>query len=76
MAITPTNVKRLPDVNLPHVRFGSDRRVAEVERILQTTRVRTISIGDPKGYSEQDILHYHQTVVNTIAIRTLAVLVG
>jgi anaphase-promoting complex subunit 1 len=76
MAIAPTNVKRLPDVNLPHVRFGSDRRVAEVERILQTTRVRTISIGDPKGYSEQDILHYHQTVVNTIAIRTLAVLVG
>jgi len=76
MNIAPANVKRLPDVNLPHVRFGSDRRVAEVERILQTTRVRTISIEDPKGYSEQDILHYHQSVVNTIAIRTLAVLVG
>jgi anaphase-promoting complex subunit 1 len=76
MNISATTTKGLPNVNLPHVRFGSDRRVAEVERILQTTRVRTIQIEDPKGISEQDIVHYHQSVVNTIANRTLAITVG
>lgn len=34
---------------LPHVRFGHDKRIQEVERIMQTSRVRTISIEDPKG---------------------------
>ncbi|WVF72786.1 hypothetical protein IAT40_007604 [Kwoniella sp. CBS 6097] len=63
-------------IALPHVRFGSDRRVKEVERIMQTTRVRTIAIQDPKGASEADIARYHQTVVNTIANRTLSIPVG
>jgi len=76
MTFDPPGSKRLPEIVLPHVRFGSDRRIAEVERIMQTVRVRTISIEDPKGYNENDILHYHQTVVNTIAVRTLAVTVG
>lgn len=35
--------------SLPHVRFGLDRRLDEVERILQTTRTRTIALDDPKG---------------------------
>lgn len=35
--------------SLPHVRFGSDRRVAEVERIMQTSRVRTVAVDDPRG---------------------------
>lgn len=34
---------------LPHVRFGSDKRKEEVERIMQTTRTRTVPIEDPKG---------------------------
>ena len=34
---------------LPHVRFGSDRRVREVERIMQTTKVRMIAVQDPKN---------------------------
>jgi anaphase-promoting complex subunit 1 len=76
MTFAPPGSKHLPEVNLPHVRFGSDRRIAEVERIMQTVRVRTISIEDPAGYNENDILHYHQTVVNTIAVRTLAITVG
>nr|XP_019011459.1 uncharacterized protein I206_03559 [Kwoniella pini CBS 10737]OCF50240.1 hypothetical protein I206_03559 [Kwoniella pini CBS 10737] len=65
-----------PPSDLPHVRFGSDRRVQEVERIMQTTRIRTISIQDPKGASEADIARYHQSVVNTIAHRTLSIPVG
>ncbi|WVQ99984.1 hypothetical protein IAU59_007127 [Kwoniella sp. CBS 9459] len=63
-------------IALPHVRFGSDRRVQEVERIMQTTKVRTIAIQDPKGASEADIARYHQTVVNTIANRTLSIPTG
>ncbi|WWC90724.1 uncharacterized protein L201_005661 [Kwoniella dendrophila CBS 6074] len=69
-------MKKLPQSALPHVRFGSDRRVQEVERIMQTTRIRTIAIQDPKGASEADITRYHQTVVNTIANRTLSIPVG
>ena len=75
---------------LPHVRFGSDRRIAEVERILQTTKVRTISVQEPKNarwvddaltrtlmlVSDQEIVQYHQNVVNTIANRTLSVSIG
>ncbi|WWD19052.1 hypothetical protein CI109_103510 [Kwoniella shandongensis] len=61
---------------LPHVRFGSDRRLQEVERIMQTTRIRTITIQEPKGATEQDIVRYQQTVVNTIANRTLSIPVG
>jgi anaphase-promoting complex subunit 1 len=29
---------------LPHVRFGSDRRLAEVERIMQSIKGRTILV--------------------------------
>ncbi|WVQ68082.1 uncharacterized protein L199_006288 [Kwoniella botswanensis] len=61
---------------LPHARFGSDRRVQEVERIMQTTRVRTIAVQDPKGASESDVVRYQQTVVNTLANRTLSIPVG
>lgn len=34
---------------LPHVRFASDKRMEEVERIMQTTRPRTVPVEDPKG---------------------------
>lgn len=72
----------LPDVKTqvatarPHVRFGSDKRVAEIERIMQTTRVRTMSIEDPPGASEQDVLVYQQNLVNIIAHRTLSITVA
>ncbi|WWC63280.1 uncharacterized protein I303_105880 [Kwoniella dejecticola CBS 10117] len=65
-----------PQTALPHVRFGSDRRVQEVERIMQTTRIRTISVQDPKGASEADVARYHQSIVNTLANRTLSIPVG
>ncbi|WVQ81869.1 hypothetical protein IAT38_003996 [Cryptococcus sp. DSM 104549] len=61
---------------MPHVRFGTDRRLQEVERILQTTTVRTISMTEPKGASDADIARYQQSFVNTIANRTLAITVG
>jgi anaphase-promoting complex subunit 1 len=41
-------VKQMAQPMLPHVRFGSDKRLAEVERIMQTTRARTISVHDLK----------------------------
>lgn len=34
---------------LPHVRFGLDRRLDEVERIMQTTRPRAVALDDPEG---------------------------
>lgn len=34
---------------VPHVRFGADRRVQEVERIMQTTKARTIAVQEPKN---------------------------
>jgi anaphase-promoting complex subunit 1 len=34
---------------MPQVRFGSDKRLEEVERIMQTTRVRTIETKAPAG---------------------------
>jgi anaphase-promoting complex subunit 1 len=70
------NAEKPADFSRPNVRFGSDRRVPEVERILQTTRVRTMSIEPPKGLSEQDLTQYHQSVVNTIANRTLSITVA
>ncbi|OCF37915.1 hypothetical protein I316_00139 [Kwoniella heveanensis BCC8398] len=73
---TQDSINHRHQVALPHVRFGSDRRVQEVERIMQTTRVRVIAIQDPKGASDADIARYHQTVVNTIANRTLSIPVG
>ena len=36
---------------MPHVRFGSDKRLEEVDRIMQTTRVRTIETRAPSGIS-------------------------
>lgn len=41
--------KAMSYTSLPHVRFGLDRRLDEVERIMQTTRLRTIALDDPKG---------------------------
>lgn len=41
--------KAVSYTSLPHVRFGLDRRLDEVERIMQTTRLRTIALDDPKG---------------------------
>lgn len=41
--------KAVSYTSLPHVRFGLDRRLNEVERIMQTTRLRTIALDDPKG---------------------------
>ncbi|WVR07598.1 hypothetical protein IAU60_004640 [Kwoniella sp. DSM 27419] len=67
---------RAHQIALPHVRFGSDRRVQEVERIMQTSKLRNISVQDPKGASDTDIARYHQTVVNTIASRTLSIPIG
>lgn len=68
-------INRSTQLNLPHVRFGADRRLREVERIMQASRVRTISI-ESKGGSDAEIAQYQQSMVNTIAQRTLAVLVG
>ncbi|BEI82995.1 hypothetical protein CcaverHIS002_0308630 [Cutaneotrichosporon cavernicola] len=61
---------------LPHVRFGSDKRKEEVERIMQTTQTRTVPIEDPKGLNEQDIQTNYQNYVNMLAQRTFAVTVG
>ena len=61
---------------LPYVRFGSDRRLQEVERLLQTTRLRTIAVQEPKNASDQELVRYQQEVVNTISNRTLAIPVG
>nr|XP_019044670.1 hypothetical protein I302_06583 [Kwoniella bestiolae CBS 10118]OCF23600.1 hypothetical protein I302_06583 [Kwoniella bestiolae CBS 10118] len=76
VASSDDDQKKPPQPAMPHVRFGSDRRVQEVERIMQTTRVRTIASQDPKGASEADVARYHQTIVNTIANRTLSIPVG
>lgn len=62
-------------LGLPQVRFGADRRLREVERIMQASRMRTINI-DPKTGSDAEGAQYQQSMVNTIAQRTLAVLVG
>ncbi|WOO83833.1 Negative regulator of mitosis [Vanrija pseudolonga] len=75
-SVTGETSKHAHFAALPHVRFGVDKRVEEVERIMQTTHQRTIAVEDPKGASEQDIMQYHQSVVNTIANRTLAITVG
>ncbi|WVQ74951.1 hypothetical protein IAR50_004559 [Cryptococcus sp. DSM 104548] len=64
------------DFALPHVRFRTDRRLQEVERIMQTTKLRIVTIQEPKGASVEDVARYHQSFVNTLASRTLAVTVG
>ncbi|KIR73652.1 anaphase-promoting complex subunit 1 [Cryptococcus deuterogattii CA1014] len=61
---------------LPHVRFGTDRRLQEVERIMQTTKLRIVSLSEPKGASADDITRYQQSFVNTLANRTLSITVG
>jgi anaphase-promoting complex subunit 1 len=62
--------------SLQHTRFGQDRRVAEVERIMEIYNVRTVSVPDPEGASEQDIVLFHQSVVNVLSNRTLSATVG
>lgn len=66
----------LTALDTPHSRFGYDRRLREVERILQMTRIRSISFPEPKGASEAEIASYHQQMVNTIAQRTLSTMIG
>jgi anaphase-promoting complex subunit 1 len=45
MSATDTDGKsKVIQPSQPHVRFGQDRRLAEVERIMQTSRGRTISV--------------------------------
>ncbi|CAK9780760.1 hypothetical protein CC85DRAFT_277308 [Cutaneotrichosporon oleaginosum] len=61
---------------LPHVRFGADKRKEEVDRIMQTTRTRTVPIENPKGMSEHDMQANYQNYVNLLAQRTFAVTVG
>lgn len=72
----PDRLLAKPPSEVPHDRFGSDKRLAEAERIMQMTKVRTISVESPKGASEQDIIHYHHAVVNTLAFRTCSIPVG
>lgn len=48
-SIHGTGAKHAHYSALPHVRFGLDRRLDEVDRIMQTTRPRTVALDDPKG---------------------------
>ncbi|WVO13449.1 hypothetical protein L204_101065 [Cryptococcus depauperatus] len=61
---------------MPHVRFGTDRRLQEVERIMQTIKLRTVTLSEPKGANPEDVARYQQSFVNTLANRTLAITVG
>nr|KIR46048.1 anaphase-promoting complex subunit 1 [Cryptococcus bacillisporus CA1280] len=73
---TDAKTKKNAPLVLPHVRFGTDRRLQEVERIMQTTKLRIVSLSEPKGASADDITRYQQSFVNTLANRTLSITVG
>ena len=51
MASVQQNTVRARNLHpmLPRMRFGSDRRLQEVKRILQTEKIRTIVIEDLKN---------------------------
>jgi anaphase-promoting complex subunit 1 len=54
-------------------RFGADKRLEEVDRIMQTSRLRVVDLPVPPGV---EVNVYRQTMANTLAQRTMATTIG
>ncbi|KAI5451839.1 Anaphase-promoting complex subunit 1 [Naganishia albida] len=62
--------------SLPNLRFAHDRRLQDVERLLQYSRPRTIKIEDRSNMSDEDRQQYQQHMVDQIASRNFSSIMG
>ncbi|KAH7103790.1 hypothetical protein BKA62DRAFT_694696 [Auriculariales sp. MPI-PUGE-AT-0066] len=58
------------------IRFGQDRRLQEVARILQSSGVPTVAMPNVAEISEHDLAREHQNLVLRVCERTLAIPLG
>ncbi|KAG0353781.1 Anaphase-promoting complex subunit 1 [Podila minutissima] len=66
----------IADSEVTNLRFGADKRVAETQRMLQSSSILEISAPDDMDLSEEDVRTEHQDLLRRLAQRTLALPVG
>ncbi|KAG0035665.1 Anaphase-promoting complex subunit 1 [Podila clonocystis] len=66
----------ITDSEVTNLRFGADKRVAETQRMLQSSSILEISAPDDSDLSEEDVRTAHQDLLRRLAQRTLALPVG
>ncbi|KAF9321088.1 Anaphase-promoting complex subunit 1 [Podila horticola] len=66
----------ITDSEVTNLRFGADKRVAETQRMLQSSSILEISAPDDMDLSEEDVRAAHQDLLRRLAQRTLALPVG
>ncbi|KAF9126351.1 Anaphase-promoting complex subunit 1 [Mortierella sp. 14UC] len=73
MESTGTEIVEAEIINM---RFGADMRIAETQRMLQSSVMLKIRPKDEPGLNEDDLRISHQEVLRKLALRTLALPVG
>ncbi|KAJ9119565.1 hypothetical protein QFC22_003274 [Naganishia vaughanmartiniae] len=78
VTVTPTKDEAVPlsPLSLPNLRFAHDRRLQDVERLLQYTRPRTIKLDERPGMSDEERQQYQQSVVDMIGMRNLSQIIA
>ncbi|KAF9379080.1 Anaphase-promoting complex subunit 1 [Podila verticillata] len=71
-----TSGTEITDSEVTNLRFGADKRVAETQRMLQSSSILEISAPDDMDLSEEDVRAAHQDLLRRLAQRTLALSVG
>ncbi|KAG0040761.1 Anaphase-promoting complex subunit 1 [Podila clonocystis] len=71
-----TSGTEITDSEVTNLRFGADKRVAETQRMLQSSSILEISAPDDTDLSEEDVRTAHQDLLRRLAQRTLALPVG
>ncbi|KAF9904755.1 Anaphase-promoting complex subunit 1 [Linnemannia zychae] len=66
----------IAEAEITNMRFGADMRIAETQRMLQSSVMLKIRPKDEPGLNEDDLRISHQEVLRKLALRTLALPVG
>ncbi|KAK3835542.1 MAG: hypothetical protein J3R72DRAFT_494161 [Linnemannia gamsii] len=66
----------ITESEITSMRFGADMRIAETQRMLQSSVMLKIQSKDEPGLNEDDIRFAHQESLRKLAVRTLALPVG
>ncbi|KAG0344650.1 Anaphase-promoting complex subunit 1 [Podila humilis] len=71
-----TTGTEIADSEVADLRFGADKRVAETQRMLQSSPILQVRAPDDTDMSEEVIRSSHQDLLRKLAQRTLALPVG
>ncbi|KAF9929490.1 Anaphase-promoting complex subunit 1 [Linnemannia zychae] len=66
----------IAEAEITNMRFGADMRVAETQKMLQSSLMLKIRSQDEPGLNEDDLRMSHQVILRKLALRTLALPVG